>query len=194
MSETENELWGVIDHAIFDTNDPERIKAKFMRAYENRLAKQGTFGGYLGLIRTDEYATVPAMALKAGVSRGVWQSWEANRAIPGEAEVREVCRRLELGELATEQLVKLRSMMPRTILTRLSRHEPDQLVAKGAGLEEAELEWRKLLPEIQAPLSRWAEEHGHSFPRDFLRVLSELDTAQDQERWVDEVLGKPDVE
>lgn len=194
MSETEDELWGVIDHAIFGTNDPERITAKFKQAYENRLAKQSTFGGYLRLIRTDEHATTPEMALQAGVNRGVWQSWEANRSIPTETELREVCRRLELGQVATTRLLELRNRMPHTILTRLSRHEPDQLVASGAGLEESEIEWRKLPPEVQEPLSRWAKEQEYNFPEDFLRVLFELETAENQQRWVDEVLGKPDVE
>lgn len=63
-----------------------------------------------------------------------------------------------------------------------------------AGLVEAELEWCKLPPEVQDPLSRWAKDRGYRFSEDFLRVLFELETNRDQERWVDEVLGQSDVE
>jgi transcriptional regulator with XRE-family HTH domain len=158
------------------------------------MAKQSTFGGYLTSIRTDNYALVSAMALKAGVSRATWQSWEADRLIPDEDELRTVCQRLELGKIATARLFELRASLARAILTRLSLHEPDQLVAAGAGVVEAEMEWRKLPAQVQELLTRWARANGKSFPEDFLRVLFELETPEDQERWIDEVLGGPDVE
>lgn len=194
MSETEDELWGVIDQAIFATSDPDQMVAKFKRAYENRTAKQSTFGGYLGCLRTDRHATASEMALKAGLNRSIWQSWEADRTIPTPAQLHDVCRKLELGDLATEQLLQLRAKMPRTILARLSHYEPDQLVASGTGLVEAELEWHKLPPQVQDPLTRWAQKTGHKFPQDLFRVLFELETRQDQQRWVDEVLNQADVE
>lgn len=194
MSETENELWEVIDREIFGTNDPEQIKARFQQAYRKREAEQSTFGGYLRCLREDEYATTQEIALQAGVSRSVWQSWESNRAVPTQDELAGVCHNLELGNLATKRLSELRLKLPHTILTRLSRYEPDQLVAAGQGVVENQIEWDKLPPSIKELLSRWAQTHHRQFPDDFTEVLFQLKTPEEQEAWVSEVLGESHVE
>ncbi len=194
MSETENELWEVIDRELFGTDDPEKIKARFLQACQKREEQESTFGGYLRCLREDDYATPPEMAFQAGVSRGVWQSWEANRTIPTQEELVKACDNLGLGERTIQRLSELRLKLPRTILTILSHHEPDQLVACGWGLEESQLEWEKLHPIIQELLTRWAEANHRKFPDDFLNVLFQLETLEEQESWVSEVLGESHVE
>lgn len=194
MSDTENELWEVIDQEVFGTNDPEKIKARFLQAYQSQEASKSTFGGYLRFLREDDYATTQEISLKAGTSRAVWQSWESNRTIPNEGELAQVCQNLELGERTVAQLFELRLKLPYTILTRLSRHEPDQLVACGRGVEENKLEWEKLPATVKELLSCWAQVHGRLFPDDFSKVLFCLETPEEQEAWVREVLGESYVE
>lgn len=194
MSETENELWGVIDQEIFGTDDPEKIKARFLQAYEKREAQQSTFGGYLRCLREDDYATTAEIAFQAGIPRSVWQSWEANRTVPTQEELAKVCHNLELGERTIERLSELRRKLPRTILTRLSRHEPDQLVACGRGVEETQLMWDTLHPILKELLILWAEAHNRKFPEELSEVLFELKTPEEQDAWVFEVLGESDVE
>jgi DNA-binding transcriptional regulator YiaG len=192
MSETEDELWGVIDKAVFGTSEASEIKDRFKRAFEQREAKESTLGGYLECLRRDEYLKTKEMAFRAGVEQKIWQSWEADRTIPSVPELERVCQNLKLGEQTVQRIFELRSRLPQTILTRLSHYESDQLVAHGAGVVESQMEWKKLHPDIQRLLSRWAEKHDKHFPEDFLQVLFDLKAPQDQENWVIEVLGADD--
>lgn len=189
MSETEAELWGVVDRVVYGTNDPDEIKQRFKRAFEQRQTEESTLGGFLRCLRTDEYLKTKEMALKAGVEQSLWQAWEANRTIPSQADLSKICTNLELGDHTIEKLSELRQQMPKTILSRLSRYEPDQLVARGAGVVESELEWEKLHPSVQTRLSLWAKKQNLKFPEDFLPTLFALETEEEQERWVAEVLG-----
>lgn len=194
MNENEKELWEAMDLAIFGTQDSAKILERFSRGYEKKAENDSTFGGALCGLRRRRHVSTKAIAFQAGVSQSLWQSWEANRCAPTVAEFEKICDNLKLHEKTRQRLLALRDLVPRLVLSRLSRFQPDQLVARGVGRVDPSLEWRKLGPEVKSLLSKWAEDKGLSFPDQFLDVLDELKTPEDQERWVNEVVGCVDDE
>lgn len=188
MNENEKELWETMDLAIFGTQDRDKILERFSLGCEKKAESESTFGGALRGLRRRRHVSTKAIAFQAGVSQSLWQSWEANRCAPTAAEFEQVCGNLKLYERTKQRLLGLRDLVPRLVLSRLSRFQPDQLVARGVGRVDPSLEWRKLGVEVRNLLTKWAEDKGFSFPDQFLDVLDELKTPEDQERWVNEVV------
>ena len=194
MNENEKELWEAIDLTIFGTNDSDKILERLSRGYEKKAENDSTLGGALRSLRWRRHVSTKAIALQAGVSQSLWQSWEANRCAPTVPEFENACDNLKLCERTRQRLLGLRDSLPRLVLERLSRFQPDQMVARGVGRVDPLLEWRKLGVEVKCLLEKWAEDKGFSFPDQFLDVLDELKTPDDQKRWVNEVVGCDDDE
>lgn len=189
MDEKEKELWDVVDRAIFKTNDPERILEKVKRSGASWLEERSSFGGSLRQIRRSRRLTTADCAQKAGISRDLWQAWEANRKTPSPEELENLCETMGFGRRKRERFEKLLGELPRQRLLVFSRFRPELLAARGVTRIETELEVQKLPESLREKLLAWCSACHLDSLEELRQHLLELKDDDARERWVDEVLG-----
>lgn len=191
MSEIDKEMGRAADRAIFKTNDPEKIKKLFSQAVKAWTEERSTLGGYLRDIRLLRGWTTEECADKAGVSRALWQSWEADRESPTEKELEVLCSGMGFGLEKRADLQKLLSESPRQRLLMLSRLKPQFLAARGVAKLEASIEWQKLPEELQSALRNWGRENGVASAEEMLEYFDSFQDDESRLRWADRVLQSP---
>lgn len=178
--------------ATYGTNDSDTIRLMFKRACEEQRKRESTFGGYLRALRRRRELTETEIALKAGVSRSKWLSWEANSLAPSTQELHEVVKRLKLSPIKKEQLEALLAEAPRHTLRNLSILRLENMAARGLAAMDVELEWESLGSDVQEKLLHWASTRDLEFPRDLIASVRDLRTEDSREAWIDEVMGDND--
>lgn len=177
-----------VDKAIFGTDDPETIRLMFQRACQQQKEREGTFGGYLRALRRRRGLTETEISRKAGLPRATWLNWEANSQIPSLEEFSLVMNRLELSPTKQDRLRELLADAPKHALRDLSQFRFENLAARGVATVDVELEWEALGPAVQEKLMVWAETKGLDFPRELLTFVRGLDSQEQRESWLDEVM------
>lgn len=189
MSEAENELWRVMDHAVFGTNDPEEIKKSFSASFEAWQKERSTLGGYLRSIRKMRDLRTAECAKQVGVSRELWQAWEANRSLPSPQELEKIIAGMHFGVKKRETLYRLRKEAPRVYLQRMTNFQPQLRAARGVSKADRELEWAALPDEVKAMVESWAVSKGFESLEAVFEHLSSLNSEGEQNEWLQEVTG-----
>lgn len=189
MSDMSDDIYRAADRAVFHTEDPEKIKERFAKAFDAWQKERSTLGGYLRDIRFLRELSPPECALKVGVSRAKWQAWESNRETPTEEELDSICRGMVFGKEKRETLNGLKEQAQRHRLLMLSELSPEFLAARGVAKLEASLEWQKLSADLQNALIVWGESAGMKSAEEILGFPPTLKSDEDREEWVDTILG-----
>lgn len=174
--------------ATYGTNDPELIGMMVQRAWEEKQKRESTFGGYLRALRRGREMTEGEMAAKAGVSRSTWLNWEANGLTPTPEELDAAMRQLQLSPIKRERLEELLAEVPRQKLRNLAFIRVEKMAARGLATFEAELEREVAGSELWEQLSRWSQAKGLDFPRGLLAYARDIESEDELEAWIDEVL------
>lgn len=188
MSDIDKEMSQAVERAIFKTNDPEKIRGMFSQAFVAWSQERSTLGGYLRDIRLLRGWCTETCAEKAGVSKGLWQSWEADRETPTEQEFGALISGMGFGPEKRADLRRLLSDSPRQRLLMLSRLRPEFLAARGVAKLEASGEWQKLPEPLQRALLVWGQERGLSSAEELLEFFSSLEDDEARFEWAEEVL------
>ena len=156
------------------------------------INREDSFGGYLRSIRNLRGLLVADMAALAGVSEAKWDQWEANSQLPSLKELEAIVERLEFSPYKHDQLAYHLEHAPRKTLRDLCSSRLSALAAKGKALVDPKLEWDELGAGLKSKLRGWAKETELEFPRDLLTFVSSLETPEQIEAWIDEVLEDDD--
>lgn len=186
MSETEKELWKILDLGVFGTNDPEEIRRKAQAAAAAWQEERSTLGGYLRSVRKMRELMTEECAAQAGVNQDTWQAWEANQELPSYEELEEIISGLHFGAKKREALYRLRKEAPLLYLRRLATFRPDLKVARGVSMTDLELEWEALPNEVRRLVGKWAETKELGSLKEVFEYLWDL-TAEQQGDWLREV-------
>jgi len=192
MEDNEKRLWDTIDRAIFKTNDSEKILERVKSSGASWLEDRSTFGGSLKQIRKSRRLTTNDCAKRMGISKSLWQSWEANRQVPTSREFGEMCSAMNFGERKKKRFLGLLEGFPKQRLLVFSRFRPESLAARGVARIERELEVQKLPGKIQEKLISWCKQQGISSFESLGQHLLELQEEKQRELWVEEVLRTDD--
>ena len=188
MSDIEKELWGTLDEAVFGTRDPESIRHQAIQAIGQWQQGRSTLGGYLSSIRKLRGRRTAEFALQAGVSRQLWQAWEADRALPKPQELEQISERLGFGAKKREKLRQLKAEAPKIYLKRLLDFRPELLAARGVSKVDPTSEWSALPDEVRELIKRWAHQQGIGTPTSLFSHLATLKTESEKETWLQKVL------
>ena len=192
MKEEHRELEEAVELAIFKTNDPKEIRKRFTASFEAWQNQRSTLGGYLRDIRQLRDLTADECAKMVGVQSNQWRLWEANLAIPTQADVDRICQGMKFGKRKRRDLLDLKAQAPRHRLTAISLFRPELLAARGVAMIDAELEWKKLPLEVKSPLSAWGRAKGFTSYGEVMDYLASLPDEEARLAWVDDVLASYD--
>lgn len=188
MNKTEKELWRAVDSAVFGTNEPAALKGKLETMKSQFEREQSSLGRYLESLRRQLELSPQEIAMKSGVELETWKSWEGDFATPSREELQTLIQKMRWTRYFEKVLWKLWEEADRFRLKRLASFRPEFLAARGVS-SEAGIAWQSVGRENQEKIVAWGRAHGHDFPKTLSDFLASLGTDEEQEAWVEEVLG-----
>jgi len=189
VSKTERELWSALDRAVFGRNSPDLLKGT-IEAMKSQLDRErSSLGRYLESLRRQLELSPEEMALRIGVKLSVWKDWESDFGTPSREEMESLLRTMRWeGRYFERILWKLWDDAKRFRLKRLTTFRSEFLAARGVS-SEAGIAWQSVGPEIQKKIVAWGHAHGHAFPVHLTEFLASLETDEEKEAWIEDVLG-----
>lgn len=189
MKSDEEKVAGDIDLAVFGSNDPTVIEARFRQAYERQQVREATFGGYLRALRRRRELTIIAIAGTAQVPAMLWSRWEGDESLPEAGLLDEVIERLSFGPAKREKLFELLGQARRHSVQELSSLCFEKLAAKGARSLDVQGEWEAFSAEVQSLLLAWGERRRLRVPEQLFDTVAQLRDDEERAAWIRQVLG-----
>lgn len=198
MTPLEERAWEAVDQAIFGekTTRPERMDMlRGMLTSRREAPKELTLGEELKRRRQALKLTPTRMAGKVSVAPDRWRLWEANQAVPTQAELARVSQ-----QLGPAKLWQLRRRAPRVVLGRLLDTRPTLKVARSSGeareaspREHWQLAVVNLDPLVRLALERHLAAQGQEPSEEALAAALETASAWswgEQDVWVRSVVSR----
>ena len=185
---SETDMWREMDRILLGSNDRKTLEQALERLGDGMALRMSSLGRYLGSTRKALKHSFAEMAHQAGVDTQTWKSWEYDFATPSKAELEEAMNHLKWSRLQREQAWELWENAARFRLRRLTTLKPDYLAAKGLS-SESNIGWNSISEKSRLYVQSWGRRNGYSFPEELAEFLAGLETDEERERWVNEVLG-----
>ena len=189
MKSDEEKVAGDIDLAVFGSNNPTVIEARFRQAYEQQQAREATFGGYLRALRRRRELTIIAISNMAKVPAMLWSRWEGDESLPEPGLLDQVIERLSFGSTKREKLFELLGQARRHTVEELSFLCFEKLAAKGTQSLDVHGEWEAFSAEVQSLLLAWGERRRLKVPEQLFDRVAQLRHDEERAAWIRQVLG-----
>lgn len=188
MNRTEEELLRAVDEAVFGTSEPNKLKEKLSLLETEFQREQRSLGSYLESLRRGLEFSLEEMAKTAGVPLPVWKDWEMDFCTPSPPELVTLFKALRFTPYQQDIIRKLWSEAPRFRLKRMTGFRGEFLAARGVASESG-LAWLSVDESTRELVREWGCRQGYDFPKDLLDFLRTIETDEDREAWVVEILG-----